>query len=255
MCVVGVILLAPVWVDPAIVRDILGIGASPTPSAVPQQSDAFVTATNAPDIRGSDVARDDFSREVPSGFGTATVGGNYTQLGGGTTWVTGGSATMSVAQSAAGAAILGDLSLKSVDELATVSLSSGAPSARVGLAMRANGDSMYVVLVGFIGGVANVTVDSVVQGTWTTIAGPIELTDVDVTQPIRVRADSEGFDPTAIRVRAWNAAASEPGQWSINIVDWAGHMQRAGAIGLAWAISDDRRAVVLIDDYAAQSPD
>ena len=247
----AVIALAPVWVDPVTLHSLFG-GAAPSTTPVPIETDPFRPATNAPILRGTTVATDDFGREVPSGLGTAKQGGSYTQVGTGTIYVTGGSGTVSLANRSAGAAVLSDPSLSTVDELVTVALSSGAPSAEAGLSARVSGDSFYAALVTYLGGVASVSVSSVVDGVWAIDAGPIPLPEIDISQPIRLRFDSFGFDPTTIRVRAWNVGAPEPGQWAIDIVDWAGHMQKAGGIGVAWAISDDRRGVINVDDLVAQ---
>jgi hypothetical protein len=248
--VVLVVVLAPLWIDPLTVREILGV--QPSLTAQPTAADVIRPQTNPPILHGSPAADDSFGREIASGFGSTKVGGMYSQTGTGTIFVTGGAATVSLADGAQGAAILDGASLTTADEQVTVSLASGAPSAQAGLAMRANDDSFYAALVRYFGGVASVSVESVVDGKWVTIAGPINLPEIDLAQPIRIRADSTGFDPTTIRVRAWNAGQPEPGQWAINIVDWTGHMQQPGSIGLAWQISDERRAVITLDDYTAQ---
>jgi hypothetical protein len=250
VAVILVVVLAPLWIDPSTIGAILGVQPSFTAQPLPTRE--FFPQTNAPILHGSPAVEDEFGREVASGFGTTKVGGSYAQVGTGTIFVTGGTATVTLSENAQGAAILTDTSLTSVDQQVTVILASGAPSAQGGLAMRANDDSLYAALVSFLGGVAKVSVESVVDGKWTTVAGPINLPEVDVTQPIRIRADSTGFDPTVIRVRAWNAGQPEPGQWAINIVDWASHMQKPGSVGLAWLISDERRAVIELDDYTAQ---
>lgn len=249
VAIVLVVVLAPLWIGPSMIHDIFGGQASLTPAPV---ETPFRPQTNAPILHGSPVASDDFGREVASGFGTTKSGDAYTQTGTGTIFVTGGAATISLADSAQGAAILTDTSLTTVDQEVTVTLASGAPSAQGGVAMRANEDSYYAALVSYFGSVASVSVQSIVDGTWTTVAGPINLPEIDLSQPIRMRVDSTGFDPTVIRVRAWNLNTPEPGQWAINIVDWASHMQKPGSIGLAWQITDERRAVIELDDYTAQ---
>jgi hypothetical protein len=250
VAIILVVVLAPVWLGPSGIRDILG--GQPSFSAQPLETDPFRPQTNPPIVHGSPVANDDFTREVATGFGSARDGASYTQVGTGTIFVTGGTATVSLSDRAQGAAILTDTSLTTVDQQVTVVLASGAPSGQGGLAMRANDDSLYAALVSYFGSVASVSVVSVVDGTWTTIAGPINLPDIDLSQPIRLRADSTGFDPTVIRVRAWNAGQPEPGQWALNIADWASHMQKPGSIGLSWQITDERRAVIEFDDYTAQ---
>ena len=67
--------------------------------------------------------------------------------------------------------------------------------------------------------------------------------------------DSTGFDPTSVRLRAWNENQSEPGQWSVSVFGWVGVLQHPGSLGLAWAITDDRHAVVAVDDFSAQGTD
>jgi hypothetical protein len=249
VAVVLVVVLAPLWIDPETVSAIFGSQPSPAASVL---IDSSRPETNAPIVRGDSVAQDEFGREVASGFGSTKLGGAYTAVGTGTIFVTGGAANVSLADGAHGAAILTDVSLTTVDQLVTLRLASGAPSAQGGLAMRANDDSLYAALVSYFGSVASVSVASVVDGQWSTIAGPINLPEVDLSQPIRIRADSTGLDPTTVRVRAWNVGQPEPGQWAINIVDWSGHMQKPGSVGLAWLISDSRRAVITLDDYSAE---
>src|SRR4051794_5085965 len=250
VAVVLVVVLAPLWIDPLTIGAVFGV--HPSFSAQPLETDAVRPQTNPPVLHGSPLADDDFGREVATGFGTSNLGGTYSLVGTGTIFVTGGSATVSLADNAHGAALLTDTFVTTTDQLVTVTLASGAPSAQGGLAMRANGDSLYAALVSYLGGVAKVSVESIVDGNWTTVAGPINVPEIDVAQPIRIRADATGLDPTVIRVRAWNVGQPEPGQWAINIVDWASHMQKAGSIGVAWLISDDRRAVITLDDYTAQ---
>jgi hypothetical protein len=256
VCVIGVIILIPVWLDPLTLNELLGQTQAPE-SLGPLETLNFRPATNAPIVRGSPLAADDFNREVPTGFGGAKTGGSYATLGTGTVFVTGGHATISLDNDAAGAAVLTSISPTSVDALATVALSSGAPSARVGLVARARADenSYYAATIGFVGGAVSVEIDSVVKGVWEPIAGPVALDGVDPGQPIRLRMDSTGFDPTTLRARAWNEAALEPGQWSVSILGWAGELQQPGSIGLGWTITDDRHAVVTVDDFTAQGTD
>jgi hypothetical protein len=251
VCIIGVIVLAPVWLDPLTLHEILGASSAPT-SAEPLETYAYRPATNAPVLRGSPLAADDFNREVATGFGAAKSGAGYVQTGSGTIFVTGGRATISLDDGAAGAATLTDASLTVVDELATVQLESGAPSARVGLAARFNDGSFYAGIIGFSGGVASASIASVVNGEWQMIAGPVTLEAVDAAQPIRLRFDSTDLDPTALRLRAWNVGTVEPGQWSVTILGWASQLQQPGSIGLAWSLSDDRHSVVAVDDLAAQ---
>jgi hypothetical protein len=252
LCVGVVVVGIPLWVDPGTINTILGKAATPLPSPVPLETDGFRPATNAPILRSDVIAADDFFRQIPTGFGTAKQGGDYKQVGNGTIWVQGAKGEVSLADGSFGAAILAAESVATVGQQVTVDLASGAPSVEIGLAARANGDDFYAVVVTYLGGVASVSVESVVDGTWTTIAGPVQLREIDITQPLRLRFDSSGFDPTTIRVRAWNVGTPEPGQWTLNIVDWAGKLQKAGAIGIAWGISDERRGIVEIDDYVAQ---
>ncbi len=253
VCVIGVIVLTPLWLDPATLHELLGQSAAPA-SLEPLETFDLRPATNAPIVRGSPLAGDNFNREVPTGFGDANTGGTYVALGTGTIFVTGGHATVALADRAAGAAVLTSASPATVDELATVALSSGAPSARVGLVARARADnnSYYAGTVGFSGGVVTVAIHSILKGEWQTIAGPITLEGVDPGQPIRLRMDSTGSDPTTLRLRAWNQGTAEPGQWSIIVLGWNGELQQPGSIGLAWIITDDRHAVVVVDDFAAQ---
>ena len=252
----GVIVLTPVWLDPLMLHDLLGQSGA-TDSPAPVTTFDFRPATNAPIVRGSPLASDTFNREVSPGLGDATSGGTYVTLGTGTVFVTAGRATVSLDDQAAGAAVLSGTSTATVDELATVALMSGAPSAQIGLVARAlaGKDSYYAGTVGFSGGVVSAAIDSVVNGVWQTIAGPVPLDGVDPGQPIRLRMDSTGFDPTSVRLRAWNENQSEPGQWSVSVFGWVGVLQHPGSIGLAWAITDDRHAVVAVDDFSAQGTD
>jgi hypothetical protein len=265
--VVIVALAAPVWLDPVTLDEFRGATPFPMPS---QPVEPEPTVGGSPDVEevftvASTVARDDFRRQDPAGWGVADKGGAYTVLGDGALVSTrGGVGVAAVTGAGPGAAVLRSVRAREVEVVFDVS---GDALTRRGVFVDAilrllpDGSSYRTgITVGRDGG-ASATIR---KGTGPELnevepLAPSVVMDGLVAQPdvtLRVRAQAVGSDPTTIRMRAWPTYSPEPQLWQVSVIDWTGSLQHDGAIGIAWG-SDvpfpNSAPVLRFDDLVARA--
>jgi PKD repeat protein len=76
-------------------------------------------------------------------------------------------------------------------------------------------------------------------------------------QPLRIRVQAIGANPTTLRVKTWLASASEPSAWNVTVTDADAALQGSGTVGVAGllpATSTNAPVVVTVDNVLVQSP-
>ena len=220
--------------------------------------DVTVAAPTGP----TPLASDTFERTRATGWGAATTGGNWVLKGAATNFSV-GSGTGSITTATVGTgpwAYLDGVSSSSTDS--TVTLSSDKPATgtglyayligrelptgggyRAGLNLRANGTLSVVINRRTAANVQTAVAPAVVVPGLTWAAGA----------KINMRFVADGNGTTALKVKVWAAAESEPAAWLISTTDSTADMQGAGSVGLmAYLASNVTNAPVAIsfDNYS-----
>jgi PKD repeat protein len=218
-----------------------------------------VTAKTVTVVAQSVLASDDFSRTVASGWGSATVGGNWTSLS--SMSVSGGMGRISLG---AGQTRAPALAATSADDLAA-SLVFSADKVTNGGGLHFS----YVVHKSSAGeyrlkvrtlatGAVQASLTRVVGTTETTFATQ-SLTGYTYTAgaKLRVRLETEGAGAsTTLRGKVWPDGTTEPSGWTLTGSDSAGVIQGAGQIGLVAYVTGSATNVpvtVSVDDIRVTS--
>jgi hypothetical protein len=259
--VIGLLLLAPLWLDPVTFNQLRNVTPEPRPSAsVPPAYPIPVHPTVAAPL--SIVALDSFERKMATGLGRAETGGQYEIRGdSGRISVANGAATIQLVTGQAGEARLPEIDAHQAD-LTLLIDSSTRPAqgdAQICVVLRALDDgSEYRATVHLSpADSAALSVEARSSSDSVTVAGPIVVPGAGAGL-MRVRATVEGSDPATIRMRAWMTSDPEPDFWHLSIVDWTGNLQAAGSVGIAWSLDGDpsgRPLTLRFDDLAATSAD
>lgn len=270
LAIVVVLLLVPLWLDPSTLREfgnmtpspVVPNGPSPAATTPEARPPASAEAPGGPAVL---VARDNFGRVVDHGWGSADLGGGYsaTAEGFAALSVESGRATTQVGPEGAGWAVLSDAEARDTEVLVSLGFQ-GSTEGQVsaGAVLRAIEDAMYSVRVLSSAGSTGLIIELTAAGPGNEdklLAGPQPLPDVDLApgRVIRLRAQTQGSDPTTIRARAWLLGNPEPAAWQISVVDWTGRLQHEGGVGLSWNVE---RAVpsgtdIAFDNLVAWSSD
>lgn len=185
-------------------------------------------------ISKSVAARDDFSRTLTSGWGTAPVGGAWTSTG--ATSVSSGSGRMRLSAGGSASAALGALSLPGADTRLVISADKVPTGSGlyVWVAGRRNAAGTYRLRLVLKSGVTASVTRATAAGAETVIAPAIAVPGVSVTAGtwILVRVLVTGTTPSTIRAKVWPAAAAEPPAWQLTASDSAAGFGSAGGVGI-----------------------
>jgi hypothetical protein len=257
------VLLVPLWLDPATLREIRGTTRSPIPTefAPPGRPPASVAITPLTSAAPRVVlVEDHFERRTDHGWG-ANQGGaysisarNFSSLATET-----GRGIVRVGTDGMGVAVLEPSLAAETQAVVTVEIDTAqAGVASAGIALRARDDSMYRAALQIGDGKASVLIERWSNFEVHVLAGPIELHGItDPSNYVSLRAEATGSDPTTIRVRAWPAGAPEPADWHATVIDWTGRLQGAGSVGLSWQVESLAQggADIRFDDLIATTAD
>ncbi|EAR26059.1 hypothetical protein A20C1_09269 [marine actinobacterium PHSC20C1] len=179
------------------------------------------------------LARDEFSRTVASGWGTAVVGGN---------WSTNANSDFTVA-SDAGVVIHSSTgstrhawlpSVSTDDVTVSASISVDRPitggGAYTGLTIREVGSNFYQARVRYFsnGSLAFQLLNgSSTSIAYTEVAG-LTFTAGDV---LMVKAQAFGTSPTTLRGKVWKSGTPEPTDWTLSATSSVAGLQTAGSVG------------------------
>jgi N-acetylneuraminic acid mutarotase len=186
----------------------------------------------------STVARDNFTRSVSAGLGTADVGGPWTVLSGppGDFSVDGTKARIA-APLGAGQRIahLGSTSVRDLDAGVAITFPQAVQGAggHFGyLLLRRSAGGAYYRVGLFVDAAGKVRIRAESQ------TGEDIFPDVDTGlsfapgDTFRLRVQAEGASPTTLRVKAWEDGTPEPGSWSVTKGDSTVGPQATGSLGL-----------------------
>lgn len=255
-------MLAPLWLDPATFDQLRAV----TPSFTPEDGATLTPAASGrpsldPGLFTQVIARDNFSRTVSDGWGSAEFGGQYVLSGEGARLSADGfSGLLALGPGAAGSASL----TRAIGRDVTVEFTLGAGTlpadseAKVSILSRLAPDgSAYSATIDLSeSGEVTVSLEAVTQAGAQTIAGPVLVSDVASGMDIRIRAEVIDTDPATIRLDVWPAGEPEPAAWQAQVSDWTAQLQRAGTIAIGWSSSSsqsDTESLLTFDDLLATS--
>jgi hypothetical protein len=262
--IVSVLLVTPLWLDPVTLDQFRGATPFPIPTG---PIEAIPTVAGSPDGEevftvSTTVARDDFERNEPIGWGAAELGGRYAPLGASElVSATDGVGTARLSDDESGGATLPGVNAHDVEVLFDVSgeaLSLHGVFVEAILRLRPGGQSYRPTIEVADDGGAMVTIRASNGETVTSLV-PAVAVDGLLAQSgdeIRVRAQAIGSDPTTVRVRAWSPSSPEPTVWQASVIDWTGSLQHDGAIGMGWGASSpvsQSAPVLRFDDLVARA--
>jgi PKD repeat protein len=199
----------------------------------------------------TDLARDDFTRTVTSGWGAATLGGAWTIAGAASALQVNGTAGQVTLPAGSTRTATLPVSATSTDTLVDVTLTTlptggGSYSTVVG---RQVGASLYSgsAWVKSTGQVA------VVLKQGATVLGNVVVPGLTYAPgtTLNMRVQVTGTNPTTIRARVWPDGASEPTTWTASATDATAALQAPGTVGLQSYLSSSATAGVVtrFDDY------
>ena len=211
------------------------------------------------------LATDLFERTRTNSWGPATTGGNWVIKGTASNFSVGsGAGSLTMAAAGAGpSATLDGVSSSSTDSTVTLSANKVATGTgfyayligreiptvggyRAALNLRANGTVSVVINRRTAANVQTAVAPAVVVPGLTWAPG----------DKIKMRFVVDGNGTTALKVKVWAAAASEPASWLTSTTDATSEMQGAGTVGLmAYLATNVTNAPVVIsfDDYAVST--
>jgi hypothetical protein len=203
-------------------------------------------------------AKDGFARTVSGGWGTAEVGGPWSVAGGTAAnfAVNGSKGTIvTPAGNKPQLAQLGSVSARDVDAKVEMTFpsavsGSGGHFGYLVMRMQAGGAhhrvGLYLTPAGklFIRGQTN--------------TGTRLFADVDTGLAFApgntfvLRAQAQGANPTAIRVKAWKAGTAEPAAWMAAATDTTTALQQAGTLGVRTVNTSSSATTLILDNLLAE---
>jgi hypothetical protein len=211
------------------------------------------------------IALDTFSRSVTNGWGSADTGGQYSGTGSSAYRVNGSQGLISVAVGQRLQATLAAVNAQDVDirvRVKTDKAPAGAPSEIALLIRNRPGIGHYRARLAFApGGSLTVMGQKFVASTNSTqgIGAAVTVPGVSYQAGgfIWLRAQVSGVNPTTVRIKAWAAGQTEPGNWQYVGTDSQSVLQTAGNVALLARLPADSTAaptLFVFDDYAVARP-
>ena len=189
------------------------------------------------------LAKDTFARTQATGFGTADVGGAWTNFGSAAQYaVSPGTGTLKI--NAAG--------YTPRLQLATVSASDVDVSGRFSLDKIGDGGGTFVSLTARTGGWAslyrgkvwvkstgaiNLSLTKIVTTETTLVQSNIAGVTLAAGDVLNVRFQAQGANPTTLRMRVWKDGTTEPALWQVTTTDATAELQDAGGVGVDTLLS------------------
>ncbi len=209
------------------------------------------------------LAADDFGRSEAGSWGTADTGGawtlagtaaNYTVAGGAGIITTRSGGIARLATLAGVSSTATDLAVKfSQDKIAT------GGGTYVGAVGRKVGSDEYRAKLRIAAtGAATLYLTRVSGGTETTLqSAAVTGMTVTANDPLRLRVQVTGTNPTTIRAKIWRDGAAEPAAWRLTATDSTAPLQAAGSIGLLsylWSTATNAPVAVRFDELSVARP-
>jgi len=221
---------------------------------------ASVTVTDPPPV--TTLASDAFGRSLASGWGTADVGGAWTNSGSATALnVGGGTGQVRMAAGSGPWLALAGVSSASTDLSGSVALDkvptgSGLYVSFTGRRIPSAGDYRAKVRYTANGSVSLSLSRTTAAGAETSIAAESVVSGVTMAagQQLNVRIQVYGSSPTTVRARVWKAGTTEPTTWTKSVTDSTAGLQVAGGVGLYLYLSGSATNAPItasFDDYTA----
>lgn len=205
------------------------------------------------------VAKDSFNR-TGSRWGTADIGGSWTDSGASFFATDGSMGQVSVARAGSGpVATLEGVSTKDVTIVTDFSLAQRAAGGAYmhGVKARINGTSYYMLTARMeTNGSVRLYISRVAAGVETQLKS---VTVAGLTYSggdrLRIRFDVHGDSPTQLEGKVWATSGTEPAAANVTATDSTASLQTAGAIGLRFYTSGSTTSLptqVSVDDFQAQ---
>ena len=214
-----------------------------------------VTVTAPPVV--TDIADDQFTRTLASGWGTAPTGGAWTIAGTASALsVDGNYGQITLAPGSTRTMTLGSVSAAATDstmtfQLGAVPTGGGAYTSIFG---RVIGSQNYAanVWVKSTGAVALVLKQGTTVLSNTTVPGVTYSAD----QKLTLRLQVTGASPTTVKAKVWPTGQAEPAAWLSTVTDSTAGLQAPGSVALQATLSASSTAgtVTRIDNFNAQLP-
>ncbi|WP_349721294.1 PKD domain-containing protein [Microbacterium sp. KR10-403] len=221
------------------------------------------TATVSHDVAIADKAfavRDDFDRTVTSGWGTATVGGDWSSANG--LSVADGVGKISLGSGKTISTSLSTVSVQDVDATAQVSFAAvpDAGSLHFNLDVHKSGDNEYRLKARVTStGTVAVSVAKVVSNTETLLStaniSKFTLTAGGTLDLHLVTSTAGGS--TTLKANVWPSGTDEPSGWLVSATDATTTLQSAGAVGVLTYLSSSASngpIVISLDNLAVIDP-
>lgn len=202
-------------------------------------------------------ATDTFERTLPTGWGSADVGGAWTVSGGAAGYaVANGNGQMITPAAVTRRAVLSTVQSVDTDTSVTFAFSGNI-----------TGTGVYASVIG-----RRVAADDYRARIWVKPTGAVVLqvmrTGTILQQvavaglsyapgdTIAVRLAVTGSNPTTITAKAWKVGATEPAAWQLSTTDVTAAMQAAGSIGIESYLggSSTEAVTVLVDSLSSRKP-
>jgi hypothetical protein len=202
------------------------------------------------------LARDDFTRSVTGGWGSAPTGGTWA--------VTGNAANLQVA-AGAGVMALGPGSTRGAT-LASLSSTGSDSSVTVSLDRVPGGSGGYATVIGRQVGTGGYSASAWVKATGAvalvlkqgstalsvaTVPGLVFTPGTELTLRLQVT----GIAPTTVRAKLWPTGQPEPAAWMLSTTDATAALQTAGSVGLQGYLSSTAgpSTTTRFDDYEVRA--
>ncbi len=213
------------------------------------------TASTSTTVRVTPVlARDTFSRELASGWGSAELGGAWRT--GGTAAVTAGAGQLTAGagktSEAALAVSTADIAIQATVQVPQATTGNGTYVSVAGRKLNSGATDYRVKLWIRPTGAVQATLVRVVSGTETVLATYAVPDSAAAGTALVVRFDLSGASTgtTTLRAKVWAASATEPTTWNLQATDTTAALQRSGSVLIQEYVSGSSSAnsTVRIDD-------
>ncbi|MFN8076562.1 MAG: PKD domain-containing protein [Kineosporiaceae bacterium] len=216
-------------------------GANRTISLVVTDSLAQTATTTRAVTPTARIAKDTFARTLSSGFGSADLGGTWSQEFAATNYsVTGGKGVMNLPSGGTRSTWLGGVSATDTDSTVKVSVAALPQGTNAAvwayvIGRRPNDTVSYRLrLRVFPDGSVRQAIVRRNGGTDTAIGSETVVSGLTVAagDEISARLVVSGTAPTTLQSRVWKSTATQPSTWATNTTDATAELQVAGAVGL-----------------------
>jgi hypothetical protein len=183
-----------------------------------------------------EVGRDEFSRTLATGWGTADVGGAWSLTGGTSAFnVNGTAGRITAGAGQTRTATLSAVSADDVDSVLDVGLEQTPASGGVyvGAVVRRVGNTYYLLRTRLQPTATSLELLRIVNGAATVIASQ-SVPGVAYTagSVVHLRFQVTGSAPTSLSGKLWVDAAPEPATWMIQATDGTAGLQGPGGVGM-----------------------